>query len=197
MIPQGCNYFGCLFDRSRCSSDQMDSGEPLNKKTKLAINEIFLQDHPFEYLCCSLCDESGEFKCQGKWNAHDCEYDGRHFINPYSNRENLIVFQTWNLDHQIELGRSVIPGIIAAIKELMHDAGMCSKHKTTLKSVDVVRFFKESFTVSNLKLVHIACHIKEAHGLVELEKKPSLVCKNCPNYEMVVNMQKEIKERMK
>ncbi|GBP77256.1 DNA fragmentation factor subunit beta [Eumeta japonica] len=53
-----------------------------------------------------LCLDNGLFKCAGLWNNNDCEYKGDHSINPYRSREERIIFQTWNLDHKIELSSS-------------------------------------------------------------------------------------------
>ena len=48
----------------------------------------------------TLCNEEGEFKCDGVWNKEKCMYDGKHRINPYRSKEELILFSTWNLDHR-------------------------------------------------------------------------------------------------
>jgi DNA fragmentation factor beta subunit len=49
----------------------------------------------------ALCDKAGQFKCSGVWKLNECLYNGgkSHLINPYSSREERIVFSTWNLDH--------------------------------------------------------------------------------------------------
>ncbi|XP_067826756.1 DNA fragmentation factor subunit beta isoform X2 [Heptranchias perlo] len=44
-----------------------------------------------------LCNDKGRFICQGAFDEDSCNFV--HFINPYGNRENRIVFSTWNLDH--------------------------------------------------------------------------------------------------
>ena len=44
------------------------------------------------------CDECGRFECGGLFDADHCDYKN-HFINPYSNKENRILFKTWELDH--------------------------------------------------------------------------------------------------
>ena len=51
----------------------------------------------------TLCDEKGEFKCDGIWNKDKCMYEGNHRINPYRSREEVILFSTWNLDHRYEI----------------------------------------------------------------------------------------------
>lgn len=48
----------------------------------------------------ALCDHRGEFRCGGLWSSKDCAYGGRHIINPYRSKEELILFSTWNLDHK-------------------------------------------------------------------------------------------------
>lgn len=49
----------------------------------------------------ALCDVSGQFHCFGVWKNNECLYNegNKHIINPYSSREERIVFSTWNLDH--------------------------------------------------------------------------------------------------
>lgn len=51
----------------------------------------------------TLCDHKGEFKCDGVWNKDKCTYDGKHKINPYRSKEELILFSTWNLDHRYDV----------------------------------------------------------------------------------------------
>lgn len=48
----------------------------------------------------AICDEKGEFRCEGRWNADGCAYGDRHRINPYRSWEELALFSTWNLDHK-------------------------------------------------------------------------------------------------
>jgi len=48
----------------------------------------------------AICDEKGEFRCEGRWNTDGCAYGNRHKINPYRSREELALFSTWNLDHK-------------------------------------------------------------------------------------------------
>ncbi|XP_076262543.1 DNA fragmentation factor-related protein 4 isoform X2 [Rhynchophorus ferrugineus] len=63
-----------------------------------------------------LCDEMGVFKCDGRWDKAECLYNPKHSINPYASKEGRIIFQTWNLDHQVERSRSIIPAICEALK---------------------------------------------------------------------------------
>ncbi|CAG9786336.1 unnamed protein product [Diatraea saccharalis] len=72
-----------------------------------------------------LCNENGLFQCGGLWNNNECAYQGEHVINPYRSREERIIFQTWNLDHKIELSRSIIPKILDAIEWLYSENIKC------------------------------------------------------------------------
>lgn len=192
----GCQHFGCLFDRSRASRDEYDAaaaGEaPLSKKQKTAITEAFLDDNLFAAQCRTLCNAEGAFVCQGPWDEEECRRETSHWINPYSSRENLIVFQTWNLDHQIEFGRSVIPRIVATLQHLIEDKPTCPDHKQAAVALNSIRFFLELFTTDNFKLVHIACHIKEGHSLVS---EGGLVCGKCPDYIKMTDFLNKVQEK--
>lgn len=48
----------------------------------------------------AICNEKGEFRCEGRWNMDGCAYGDRHKINPYKSSEELALFSTWNLDHK-------------------------------------------------------------------------------------------------
>ncbi|NXD62606.1 DFFB factor, partial [Eolophus roseicapillus] len=98
-----------------------------------------------------LCTTEGWFSCQGPFDRDDCPC--KHSINPYSNRENRILFSTWNLDHIIEKKRAVVPELAEAVKT--QDG----------REVNWEYFYQLLFTVDNLKLVHIACHKKTNHNL--------------------------------
>lgn len=63
----------------------------------------------------SICDIWGTFTCQGRWDKEKCLYHHAHSINPYVSREARIIFQTWNLDHNKERSRSIIPAIRSAL----------------------------------------------------------------------------------
>ncbi|XP_038060727.1 DNA fragmentation factor subunit beta-like [Patiria miniata] len=97
-----------------------------------------------------LCDLLGWFSCQGAYDTTECCY--HHSINPYLNKESMILFSTWNLDHVIEKSRSVIPGLEEAIRN-------CPAQK----EVNVPYFYDLLFTRKNLKLVDIRCHKKGIH----------------------------------
>lgn len=99
----------------------------------------------------TLCDHKGEFKCDGVWNKDKCTYDGKHKINPYRSKEELVLFSTWNLDHRIERSRTLIPQLLQLSQE------------EQLSQKDVVEIYDNLFTIKNLRLVHIVCHDKGAH----------------------------------
>lgn len=105
----------------------------------------------------ALCNHLGVFYCDGRWDKDACLYVPQHSINPYSSREERIIFQTWNLDHQVERSRSVIPSICNALVK-----GDRSIYKDQV-SIDIKSIYNDLFTTNNLKLVHIVCHDKSAH----------------------------------
>jgi len=106
-----------------------------------------------------ICDETGLFKCEGKYTDESCSYAGdiktAHEINPYSSREARILFSTWNLDHIIERSRSIVPSLVEATKLVLK-----SKKKN---KINVEYFYSLMFTRTNLRLVHIVCHDKQEH----------------------------------
>ncbi|XP_033642592.1 DNA fragmentation factor subunit beta-like [Asterias rubens] len=97
-----------------------------------------------------LCDENGWFQCEGRYNLDECS--DAHLINPYSTKDNLTFFSSWNLDHVIEKQREVIPRLGDAIQN-------CPINK----QVNVKYFYELLFTRQNLKLVDIRCHDKGIH----------------------------------
>ncbi|XP_072100834.1 DNA fragmentation factor subunit beta isoform X1 [Mobula birostris] len=98
-----------------------------------------------------LCDSKGEFKCQGSYDKSSCEF--HHSINPYSSRENRIAFRTWNLDHQVEKKRVIVPDIVKAVEN------------QDTNDNKVIEFYELLFTIKNLKLVDNICHDKTKHNL--------------------------------
>lgn len=125
-----------------------------------------------------LCDEKGLFVCNGLWNNNKCEYEGEHTINPYRSREERIIFQTWNLDHRIELSRSIIPKILEAIEALYKGDIKCISCEKDFKrgGVETDRYYLQIFTRENLKLVHIVCHYKGKH---DADSDVYTVCNKC------------------
>ncbi|XP_026725236.1 DNA fragmentation factor subunit beta [Trichoplusia ni] len=125
-----------------------------------------------------MCDEKGVFQCGGLWSDNKCLYEGEHIINPYRSREERIIFQTWNLDHNIELSRSIIPKILEAIDGLYNGdikCIMCDKD-SKVGVLEADRYFLQIFTRENLKLVHIVCHYKGKH---DSESGVYTLCKKC------------------
>uniref|UniRef100_UPI00398F0192 DNA fragmentation factor subunit beta n=1 Tax=Pristiophorus japonicus TaxID=55135 RepID=UPI00398F0192 len=98
-----------------------------------------------------LCDNTGWFTCQGPFDKDFCS--SNHTINPYGSMENRIRFSTWNLDHKIEKKRTIIPELVKIVKQ-----------QNTEES-KVEYFYRNLFTLDNLKLVDIVCHNKKAHNL--------------------------------
>ncbi|XP_044759058.1 DNA fragmentation factor subunit beta [Coccinella septempunctata] len=120
--------------------------------------------HEDDILKC-ICNESGNFSCQGRWDKERCLYETSHQINPYRSREERIVFQCWNLDHVKERSRSIIPAIREALKHKLTLEN--AKNFASLKKeiyIDTKSIYNDLFTTKNLKLVHIVCHDKGAHN---------------------------------
>lgn len=207
----GVDYFACLFNRkfkrklSDGVADTIDAGPPMTKKLKTTIKNYFVDNNPFGDVCRSLCNDQGDFHCQGAWNERCCLYQN-HVINPYSSRESLILFQTWNLDHQIELSRTVIPSLIRNIKELS-DGGVsgggdmgsdtsspavkCREHNRLANNVSVIKYFLEIFTLDNLKLVHIVCHDKSSHQLLK-SSRGGVICNRCDDFLILKHFRNNI-----
>lgn len=125
-----------------------------------------------------LCNKNGLFECGGLWNKNTCDYVNEHFINPYRSREERILFQTWNLDHRIELSRSIIPKILLAIRAIISEEIKCVSciKDCTRGGIETDRYYLQIFTKDNLKLVHIVCHHKGKHNA---ESDVYTVCTKC------------------
>lgn len=103
----------------------------------------------------ALCLGDGHFGCQGPFSSPLCPAAGagtRHAINPYSSREQLVLFSTWNLDHRVERSRSVLPSLGQAVREARG------------RALNADYFYRLLFTTDNLKLVHPVCHVKAEHA---------------------------------
>ena len=126
--------------------------------------ELRLNNYNGEYFARSaeegvrICDELGWFKCEGKFNTKTCAES--HSINPYASKEARIVFSTWNLDHVVEKSREVLPTLAEVVKD-------CPKSS----EVNWHYFYNLLFTKKNLKLVHVACHVKGIHAGKKCDKK--------------------------
>ncbi|KAL7292508.1 hypothetical protein TKK_0014083 [Trichogramma kaykai] len=122
--------------------------------------QIALKECPYEPFerkkseIMAFCDKRGEFKCSGVWNREDCFYSDLHIINPYTSKEKLVSFSTWNLDHKIERSRTLVPQMLQTAE------------RGEIKKEDVVKFYENLFTAKNLRLVHIMCHDKGSHKVL-------------------------------
>lgn len=183
----GVTFFGCLFDRShevRLTVDEIDA-KPIEKskrrkvdpeiKTRIEKSEI-LKD--FEV---ALCDENGYFACHGLWNVKNCSYG--HKMNPYASREALVLFSIYNLDHQIEISRSIFPSILKNVESLISEESECEIHHKKAEALSTLTYFREIFTVDNLKLVHIVCHDKTTHD--DLKSKGKVLCRDCKEFKIL------------
>lgn len=194
----GTDYFSCMFDRSydpkhsvvADNEDEIDAARFMTKKRRIEMQEFVTKDKTtnLQKLCLSLCTVKGDFRCFGEWSKTICDYQN-HNINPYASRENLILFQTWNLDHQAELCRTVLPSLLANIQLLLSGKAMCSQHKTKAVHISLLTYFKEIFTVANLKLVHIVCHDKGGH---DLQSNGRVICVKCNEYKFIQKLEKLI-----
>lgn len=183
----GCNYFSMMFDR-KCKrkhpslQDQTDASALPSKRMRQMIKEYATRTEMFEDWSVSLCNDSGEFFCQGLYsNTGGC--DKGHSINPYICRENLLVFQVWNLDHQIELARTIVPSLIENVRSLLENPNQkCPLHGKKVKDVNIIEYFLELFSVKNLKLVYIVCHDKTQR---KNSSNGRLVCDKCSEYNLI------------
>ncbi|XP_013099804.1 DNA fragmentation factor subunit beta [Stomoxys calcitrans] len=191
----GCDYFSMIFNR-KCEhkhdiiKDQLDLDDETdaravvpNKKLKQVIREYTARHEILDEWSVSLCTDLGDFYCQGTYSGAAKHCSLRHTINPYASRENLILFQVWNLDHQIELSRTIIPSLIENVHDLISSPKrMCSLHKAPVVDVSVLEYFLEIFSLKNLKLVHIVCHEKSQRSN---KSNGRLLCKQCHEYKIV------------
>ncbi|KAJ6649738.1 DNA fragmentation factor subunit beta [Pseudolycoriella hygida] len=186
----GVDYFASYFDRSHQNrhdlvkkKDELD-GEIPRKKLKQNIQNLLKKHEIFDQFCVSLCTEDGDFLCHGLWNTDKCQYDN-HTINPYESRENAILFQIWNLDHRIEISRSILPSMLDTISDLVEGNLKCTQHKQNCVNISVLKYFLEIFTVHNLKFVHIVCHDKGVH---ELQSRGGGICPKCDEYKFIAKL---------
>ncbi|XP_055382020.1 DNA fragmentation factor subunit beta [Condylostylus longicornis] len=207
----GCDYFSMLFDRS-CPKkheilkefDEIDArgANVPNKKIKQMIKEYTIKTELLDEWTVSLCTERGDFYCHGPFSSgvgkkeNKTDRNGnnssksnticnnKHQINPYASRENLILFQVWNLDHQIELSRTILPSLIENIRQLVEETNLkCKIHKRKqVVDISVLEYFLEIFSVKNLKLVHIVCHEKCQRAN---KSNGRLICEDCDEYKIL------------
>lgn len=199
----GVDYFSSLFNRKwdnrhrlvleiKNNDDDIDGTKapPMKKAKVAAIRDIFNDLTLKTDYFVSLCDELGNFQCHGIWCGDRCEYKN-HTINPYESRENVILFQMWNLDHQIEITRTVIPKILSDTYAITVENAQCKKHKQPAKMLSAIEYFLELFTMHNLRLVHIVCHDKSGHNL---KSNGNILCDKCPEYKSIQKILNKIKK---
>lgn len=155
----------------------------IDSETKSKISDSDL----FRKYQVALCNDLGSFDCHGIWTSTSCSY--KHSINPYSSRESAILFQIYNLDHQREISRSIFPSILKSIEALVNGE-VCVKHKRKAIAISVLTYFREIFTVGNLKLVHIVCHDKGSHDA--MKSKGSILCDKCDEFRKVEKIKLKI-----
>ncbi|KAM7353409.1 DNA fragmentation factor-related protein 4 [Cochliomyia hominivorax] len=191
----GCDYFSMIFNRKyepkhdflmeKLNKDDVTDALAAvpNKKLKQVIKDYTLRNEILDEWSVSLCTDLGDFYCQGSYSDERNNCALQHTINPYASRENLILFQVWNLDHQIELSRTILPSLIANVRELVEQPQrQCHLHKQPVVDISVLEYFLEIFSLKNLKLVHIVCHEK-----VQRTNKSNgrLLCPQCHEYKIV------------
>lgn len=185
----GVDHFSALFNRkwenrhkavASADSDDID-GTPRKRAKIAAIRDVFNETNLKSRYYVSLCNELGEFRCHGIWCDDRCNYPS-HSINPYANRENVILFQMWNLDHQIEISRSVIPKILDDTEQIAVNRVQCAQHKQPAQMLSIMKYFLELFTMDNLRLVHIVCHDKAGH---DLRSNGKVLCEKCAEFKSV------------
>ncbi|CAO1405494.1 unnamed protein product [Diamesa hyperborea] len=200
LFLSGVNYFSTLFDRTcgnrfipskKIKDDEIDAisvgKKPIKRKRiSLETKEQIRNLSVFKKYSVTLCNETGDFNCHGLWFDESCKYS--HKINPYYSRENLIFFQIFNLDHQIEISRSIFPSILKNIENLVNNKALCSIHKMAGVQVSILTYFLEIFTVKNMKFVHIICHDKANHS-----KRSSgrVICVNCNEYKYLEKIKRD------
>lgn len=184
-------YFSTYFDRhcsnkhkslvlNKNTNDDNVDGETPRKKLKEQVRQIFENENDLSNeLCVSLCTMDGDFLCHGIWNETKCTYDD-HTINPYESRENAVLFQIWNLDHKIEMSRSIIPSLLNNVRQIIDGNILCDNHhQQKCINISILTYFFEIFTMKNLKFVHIVCHDKGAHAI---KSNGGLICEKCDEF---------------
>ncbi|XP_053695671.1 DNA fragmentation factor subunit beta [Sabethes cyaneus] len=198
----GFDYFSCIFDRNHPQrfadsrnhpdEDEVDAQRIMPKRLKLAIKKSLEDDgYTIDKYRKALCNRTGEFRCMGLWNEKQCRYNA-HVINPYASRENMILFQVWNLDHQVEISRTVLPSIVENVARVITNEAnaICKIHNRRGTKLSVITYFIELFTLGNLKLVHIVCHDKSIHDMIS---KGAIICDKCAEFKYIKEFQSKIR----
>lgn len=200
----GVDYFSSLFNRKWDNrhrlvleyqqNDDIDGtkGPPRKKAKVAAIRDIINDTNLKVDYYVSLCNEMGDFQCHGIWSDSRCKYEGKHRINPYASRENVILFQMYNLDHQIEISRTLIPKMLRDVHDIVIEHAQCTTHKhQPAKMLSIMKYFLELFTMHNLRLVHIVCHDKAGHNL---KSSGTILCSKCAEFKTIQEILKKIKK---
>ncbi|TDG43210.1 hypothetical protein AWZ03_010370 [Drosophila navojoa] len=189
----GCDYFSMMFNR-KCElkheilrqhgeAEEPDAASVPNKRLRQVIKDYTTRNAILDEWSVSLCTDLGDFYCQGSYSDNGNYCSLKHTINPYASRENLILFQVWNLDHQIELCRTILPTLVANVQELVtQPQRKCALHNKRVVDVSVLEYFLEIFSLKNLKLVHIVCHEKVQRTN---QSNGRLLCADCHEYRIV------------
>ncbi|KAH8412438.1 hypothetical protein KR009_002102 [Drosophila setifemur] len=193
----GCDYFSMMFNR-RCGQkhdflqqqqldeEETDAGSLPSKRLRQVIKEYTKNNSILDEWSVSLCTDLGDFYCQGAYSENGNCCSKQHTINPYASRENLILFQVWNLDHQIELCRTILPALVASVEELITQPHLkCSLHNRRVVDISVLEYFLEIFSLKNLRLVHIVCHEKTTRSN---RSNGRLLCPECHEYRIVQDL---------
>ncbi|XP_017132394.1 DNA fragmentation factor subunit beta [Drosophila elegans] len=189
----GCDYFSMMFDRKcqqkhkflqqQLGEEETDAGSLPSKRLRQVIKEYTKENCILDEWSVSLCSDLGDFYCQGAFSENGNCCSMQHTINPYASRENLILFQVWNLDHQIELCRTILPAMLVNVEDLVSNPQRkCSLHKKQVVDISVLEYFLEIFSLKNLKLVHIVCHEKVQRSN---RSNGRLLCPDCHEYRIV------------
>lgn len=193
LFLNGCDYFSCLFDRNheeKFEIDETDASKVNVKPKRRRIDNLTKtkigQSDLFKKYQVALCNSKGSFNCHGIWSAKNCSY--QHKINPYLSRETVVLFQIYNLDHQIEISRSIFPSILKDVEAIVNGDN-CAIHNSKGISLSVLTYFREIFTVGNLKLAHIICHDKGRH---ELQSSGRILCSKCDEYKKIQKIKLKI-----
>lgn len=199
LLLQEVDFFKTYFDRecpkrhSTLVDEDTTDGESPKKKIRKNIQSICQQHNVLDRLCVALCNARGDFRCQGVWSDKACQYSD-HTINPYESRESAVLFQIWNLDHQVEISRTIIPSLLKSVEDFVADSSpRCEKHRRSACMLSIVQYFYEIFTVDNLKLVHIVCHDKGVHPL---ESTGGSVCDRCDEYAILKKILKVMETKI-
>nr|XP_017105571.2 DNA fragmentation factor subunit beta [Drosophila bipectinata] len=190
----GCDYFSMMFNRKfeqkheflqqhQQGEEETDAVSVPSKRLRQVIKEYTKENSILDEWSVSLCTDLGDFYCQGSYSENGNCCSLQHSINPYASRENLILFQVWNLDHQIELCRTILPALVASVEELISQPHRkCAVHNKRVVDISVLEYFLEIFSLKNLRLVHIVCHEKTPR---KNRSNGRLLCPECHEYRIV------------